>query len=157
MEFNKFIGGIKKYLFEFDFYFKSVVKRYYKLDSEYNNKIIDRLLNNVFKPVLIMETKQYEGKEKIFKNFIKTFIKQFNHLKNRIKREKIVKYQGIIKEIEPELEKYYKQFKKWIDSDISFASLFFRTDYKVVRYKIYKNNKELYNKDNFVMLPYLPF
>jgi len=154
-EFNKFKSKIKRYLFEFDFYLKYTVKRYFTTVE--NEKIINRLLNNVFKPKIILDTKKYEGKEKIFKNFIKTFIKQFKHLKNRINREKIVKYKRIMKEIEPELENYYKTFKKWIDSDLSFASLFFRTDYKLIKYKIYKNNKELYNKDNFVMLSYLPF
>jgi len=154
-EFNKFKKGIKQYLFEFEFYLKYVVKRYYPgVEQE---KIINRLLNNVFKPKILMNTKNYEGKEKIFKNFIKTFIKQFKHLKSRVINEKIVRYKKLIKEIDPELNSYYKQFKKWIDSDLSFASLFFRTDYKLIKYKIYKNNNEIYNKDNFVMLPYLPF
>ena len=146
VNFQSFLIVFQKFIKNFDYALKFNLIHKNNLDIEFDKNFINRELNTKKIKSLENIVKKFEGNERIFKNFIKTFIKHFKTFKN-----KSVIYKKITESIEKELNTYYKTFEKWIESDLSFASLFFRTDYKIVKYKIYKNNNELYNKDNFVL------
>ena len=149
IQFQKFLSNFRKFISRFDFIIKYHLKRYKNdIDVDIDKNFINSELNTSKYQTLENIAIQFEGKEQIFKDFIKTFIKQFKYFKNRY----LSYYRKLINSIENEINTYYQNFKKWIDSDLSFSELFFRTDYKIIKHKIFKNNNyEIYNKDNFIL------
>jgi hypothetical protein len=149
IQFQNFLKDFRKFISRFDFIIKYHLKKYKNdIDVDIDKNFINSELNTSKYQTLENIAIQFEGKEQIFKDFIKTFIKQFKYFKNRY----LSYYRKLINSIENEINTYYQNFKKWIDSDLSFSELFFRTDYKIIKHKIFKNNNyEIYNKDNFIL------
>ncbi len=154
---NNLIEKIEEYLHTFDFVFELKLKQYkHDLDLDEDYILVERLLNNELKTKILDDTLQiYERNENIFKQFVKNFINVYNNFIKSKKYIGTVAFKEIL-QLKPYIINYYKQFKKWIDSDLSFSSLFFTTYYKITNYVIYKNNEELYNKDNYEKFLYCP-
>jgi len=149
IKFQKFLNDFRKFISRFDFIVKYNLKRFKNdIDIDFDKDFINQELNTSKYEYLENIATKFEGKEQIFKDFIKTFIKHFKYFKNR----HLSYYRKLINDIENEINTYYQNFKKWIDSDLSFAELFFRTDYKIIKHKIYKNNNiNIYDKNDFIL------
>jgi hypothetical protein len=149
IQFQKFLSNFRKFISRFDFIIKYHLKRYKNdIDVDIDKNFINSELNTSKYQTLENIALQFEGKEQIFKDFIQTFIKQFRYFKNRY----LSYYRKLINSIENEINTYYQNFKKWIESDLSFSELFFRTDYKIIKHKIYKdNNINIYDKNDYIL------
>ena len=146
-EFNNFINIFRRYIRIFNFFIKTHFNE--KLDIYFDKKKINLELNNIQNNYLKSLLNYFEGNENIFKKFINEFYKSFNLFKKN--KRYWEKYKNIINKVEKELNEYFENYKKWLDTDLSFASIFFYDYYKLIKYKIFKNNNEIYNKNNFVL------